>query len=115
VSDRVKRELTFADGIGVGIGSLMILPLIYFAAYRADFVGLYASSKIQLPAITTVVLHPAWSFGVPIALVVGFGVAIHQRPARLVIFGIGLLALALSILTYAGAYRPVFALAGNIR
>jgi hypothetical protein len=109
-----RRDLSFADGIGVGIGGLMMLPLLFFAITGADFLAMYKSSTMQLPMLTRVVLHPVWSIGVPVALVLGFGCAIYWRP-RLVILGLGLLSIVLAVVTYLGVYQPVYALAGNIR
>lgn len=114
----MKRPLGFVDGIGVGIGALMLAPLLYFMVVRGNFLDMYKDMgpSAKLPGLTLLVLaNPAWAYGVPILLGVGFGLALWLRPNRWLIFAIGGAALIASIVTYYGAYLPIWQLAGNIR
>ena len=60
-------------------------------------------------------MHPAFGYGVPLLLGVGFGLAIWLRPTRWLIFAIGGAVLLSSIFTFYAAYLPIWNLAGNIR
>jgi hypothetical protein len=112
----VKRPLGFVDGIGVGIGSLMLLPLLYWMLTRGQFVEMYKQlGTAKLPSLTILAMHPAYGFGVPILLGLGFGLAIWKRPTRWAIFAVGAAALVASIFTFYAAYLPMWQLAGNIR
>ena len=112
-----KRPLGFVDGVGVGIGSLMLLPVFYWMVTRGQFIDMYKQmgSSAKLPSLTILAMHPAYGFGVPILLGVGFGLAVWQRPNRWLIFAIGAAALVASIFTFYAAYLPIWSLAGNIR
>jgi hypothetical protein len=113
----VKRDLTFVDGIGVGLGGLMMLPLIYFMVARGGFLDIYKDMgpSAKLPSLTILVLaNPVWGYGVPILLGLAFAFAIWRRPNRWLIFVVGVVALVASIVTYYGAYLPIWQLAGNI-
>ncbi|MBA2543230.1 MAG: hypothetical protein H0V17_26550, partial [Deltaproteobacteria bacterium] len=69
----------------------------------------------KLPSLTILAMSPAYSYGVPMLLGVGFGLAIWFRPTRWLIFAIGAAALVASIFTFYAAYLPIWSLAGNIR
>lgn len=112
----MKRPLTFVDGIGVGIGALILLPLCYFAVRHGDYDAMYRDLQAsRLPALTRLVLHPAFAYGAPLVLGGGLGLALWQRPNRWLIFAIGAAALVVTILAFYGAYLPIGQLAGNIR
>ncbi len=112
-----KRPLGFVDGIGVGIGGLMLLPLFYWMVARGHFVEMYKQMgpSAKVPSLTILAMHPAYGYGVPILLGLGFALAIWQRPNQWLIFSIGAAALAASIFTFYAAYLPIWQLAGNIR
>ena len=112
----VKRPLTVVDGIGIGIGSLMLVPLLYWMVAHGHYIEMYKQmGSAKLPSLTIVVFGAAWSYGVPIVLGVGFMMSIWLRPNRWLIFAIGGAALIASIVTFYGAYLPVMSLAGSIR
>lgn len=113
----MKRPLTFVDGIGVGIGALMLLPLCYWMVTRGHFIEMYAQlgPSARMPSLTVVALHPAYGFGVPVLLGLGFALAIWKRPHRWSIFAIGAAALVAAIFTFYAAYLPIWSLAGNLR
>lgn len=112
----MKRPLSFVDGIGVGIGGIMLLPLLYWMVVHGSYVEMYKQlgSSANLPGTTIFAMGPAWSYGAPLLLGVGFGLAIWQRPTRWVIFAIGVAALIASVFTYYAAYLPLWAISGTI-
>lgn len=112
-----RRPLSFVDGIGVGVGGLVLLPLLYFVVARGDFGQLYSQlgPGATLPVLTRIVLSPAWAYGVPSLLVVGFGLALWRRPNRWAVFALAGAALVASVITYVGTYQPIWQLAGNIQ
>ena len=113
----MKRPLGFVDGIGVGGGSIMLLPLLYWIVVRGDFIGMYQQMgpSAKLPSATSFAFGVGWSYGAPILLGVGFALAIWLRPTRWLIFAIGGATLLAAIFTYYAAYLPVWQLAGGIR
>lgn len=117
MAGRVKRPLGFVDGIGVGIGGIMLLPLLYWMVVHGSYVEMYKQfgSSAKLPGATIFAIGPAWSYGAPILLSLGFGLAIWQRPTRWSILAIGLVAVVASLFTYYAAYLPLWAISGAIR
>ena len=68
----------------------------------------------ELPALTRLILQPAWSFGAPLAVIaLGAGALITRL--RYAMLGVALFAVVLAALTYQGLLGPMFALAGNVR
>lgn len=112
----MKRPLGFVDGIGVGIGGVMLLPLLYWIAVRGDFIRMYQQMgpSAKLPSATIVAFGAAWSYGAPILLGVGFVMAIWLRPTRWLIVAIGGATLIATSFTYFAAYLPIWQLAGGI-
>lgn len=112
-----KRPLSFVDGIGIGVGSLMLLPLLAWVVLRPGYIEMYKQMgpSAKLPSLTITMFGSLWTYGVPLALLAAGAFAIWRRPNRWLIFVIGGLALVLSIVTWYGAYAPILALAGNIR
>lgn len=113
----MKRPLSFVDGIGVGVGGIMLLPLLYWMIVRGDFIAMYAQMgpSAKLPSATIVAFGAAWSYGAPILLGIGFAMSIWLRPTRWLIFGIGGAALIAAGFTYYAAYLPIWQVAGDIR
>ncbi len=112
----MKRPLGFVDGIGVGIGGVMLLPLLYWIVVRGDFILMYQQmgSSAKLPSVTSVAFGAAWSYGAPILLGVGFVMAIWLRPTRWLIFAVGGATLIAAIFTYVAAYLPIWQLSDSI-
>ncbi len=111
----MKRPLTFVDGIGVGVGAIAMLPVLYFAINADTFEAMYRDiGHVALPLVTRIVLSPVWRLGVPAALVAGFVVALASRPHRFVTLVVAIAAIGAAIVWYLGLYAPIFALAGNI-
>jgi len=113
---RLALPLSFVDGIGVGIGGLMLLPLLYWMVVHGSYVEMYRQfGNVRLPSPTIFAMGPLWSYGAPILLGIGFAMAIWLRPTRWLIFAIGGATLIAAIFTYYAAYMPVWQLAGNLR
>lgn len=113
----MKRPLGFLDGLGVGIGGLAMLPLLYFLITHGRFLDMYKQMgpKSKLPGLTIFVLtNPVWTYGVPILLGLGFAFAIWKRPTPWLLFAVGAVAFVAVIVSYYGAYLPIWQVAGNI-
>lgn len=109
------RALGFADGLGAGIAAIAVIALVYFSTHADAFAGMYRDFGGRLPRLTRLVLHPAWTVGVPLVVVLLAGACIAVRPRfRYAMIAIAALALGALAVTYLGAYQPIWALAGNI-
>lgn len=112
----MKRPLGFVDGIGVGIGGVMLLPLAYWMVVHGQYLEMYKQfGDAKLPSFTIFVMGAAWSYGAPLLLGFGLAFAIWQRPTKWLVFAIGFAALIASIATFYGAYLPMLSIAGRIR
>lgn len=110
-----RRSLTYVDGVGAGIATLAIIAAFWLAhATRTLGVTYAVIGDLAVPAITRVVLHPVWTFGVPAALAAALVVA-HLRRPRHALVGLAVVAVLVDAGWYYAAWAPVFELAGNIR
>ncbi|MDQ3366381.1 MAG: hypothetical protein M3680_13230 [Myxococcota bacterium] len=108
------RPLTYGDGLGAGVAALAIAAAWYLAVASLRLGAMYADfGDVALPAITRVVLHPAWLYGVPIALVSAF-VVLHLRRPRHGLVGLALAAITIDLVWYWAAWAPIHALAGKL-
>jgi hypothetical protein len=109
------RPLTYGDGIGTGIAVLAIAGACYLATASVELTRMYADfGSVTLPPITHVVLHPAWIYGVPLALV-GAMIGVHLRRPRFAFLAIAGMAIAVDVFWYVAAWAPINALAGSIQ
>lgn len=110
----MRRRLGFVDGIGVTLGALALLFLAWMAIRGDGLARMYAELGGELPLLAKVVLHPAWRFGI-VAVVLGALVVSALRAThRFAVLAAGIAGIAAAVLSYVGAYSPIWALAGNI-
>ena len=110
-----RRPLTFVDGIGVGIGAIAMLPVLYFAATSDSFIAMYRDmGSASIPAISRFVFSTAWRFGVPVVLIAGWVALLTWRPHRYVTLVASAATVAAAVVWYVGLYAPIMQLAGNI-
>ena len=111
----IRRELTFVDGIGVGIGAIAMLPVLYFAAASDQLIAIYKDmGTATIPAISRLVFGNAWRFGVPVVLIAGWIAMLTWRPNRYWMLVLAAATIVAAVIWYLGLYAPIFALAGNI-
>lgn len=109
------RPLTFTDGVGVGIGLIAMLPVLYLATASGQFAAMYRDmGNAALPATARVVLSPAWRIGIPALLGACWVTVLVWRPHRYWTLGVAATTFAAAAVWYYGLYTPIFALAGNI-
>ena len=112
------RPLTFADGVGLGLGVLAALPLVYFAITAGAWKTMYRDmvDRAALPMLTRVVLHPAWPIVVPGVVFSLWALVLVRRPAlRYAMVWIAVLTIAADVISYWGVYMPIFQIAGNVQ
>jgi len=110
----MRRTLGYLDGIGAALGGLALVVLVWVGLRGGDIAAMYAELRGAVPAITRLVLHPAWRLGVPAVVLFALVLAHVRGRHRLAVIAVGLAATALAITTYAALYYPLWALAGNI-
>ena len=112
----MTRSLVYLDGVGAGVAAVAIAAACWLAFRTTELAEMYASfGNVRLPAITRVVLHPAWRLGVPVALVAGLVVLHVRRPHRYALIVLAGVSAGLAIFWYWAAWAPIHQLAGNIR
>ena len=112
----MKRPLAYADGLGTGIAAIGLLVIAFLASASAGFGDSYRAINpdIALPAMTKLVLSPAWRVIVPTALLGGL-VAAHVWRPRYLLIALAVVTFGVAAFWYWAAYQPIFAMAGNIR
>lgn len=110
----MKRELTFVDGLCVGIGAVLWLVLLWEIRQIEPIGNMYKNYGADLPGLTKLVLARWWHVVPPTLVVVLAGVA-FARKSRPVMIALPIVALVLVVLTYVGLYAPLTELAGNIQ
>jgi hypothetical protein len=111
----MKRALTFVDGIGVGIGAIAMLPILYFTAASDQLIAMYRDmGSTPIPAVSRLVFGTAWRIGVPLVLIAGWVAMLTWRPHRYAMIILAAATIAAVVVWYYGLYAPIFALAGNI-
>ncbi|HEY5934804.1 MAG TPA: hypothetical protein VIU61_09220 [Kofleriaceae bacterium] len=110
----MTRRLGYLDGIGATLAVLSLLVLLAFAVSGGELATMYRDLSGRPATLTTLVLHPAWRFGAPALVLAGIVIG-HLRVTKLGLLAVGLGAGILAAITYAAAYAPVMALAGNIK
>ena len=108
------RKLGYLDGVGATLAVISLLVLLGFAATGGELALMYRDLSGRPAALTSLVLHPAWRFGAPALVVAGIAIG-HIRVTKLGLLAVGLGAAILAVITYAAAYAPVMAIAGNIK
>jgi len=110
-----RRALTFIDGIGVGIGAIAMLLVLYFAAASDQFIAMYRDmGSTPIPAVSRLVFSSTWRIGVPLVLIAGWVAMLTWRPNRSWTIVLAAATIAAVVVWYFGLYAPIFALAGNI-
>ena len=110
----MRRPLTYLDGVGTGFAAIAVLAACYLAWASVRLVAMYADFAAPLPAITRVVLHPAWIYGLPIALVAAGLGTLAWRP-RHGFVALAAVAIAVDAFWYLAAWAPIHEIAGSIR
>jgi len=109
-----RRALTYVDGIGAGIAAVAIAVAFWLAHASRGLRAMYRDiGDLELSAITRVATHPAWMYGVPVALAAAFVLA-HQRRPKHALVGLAALAVVVDAGWYYAAWAPVFELSRNI-
>lgn len=110
-----RRPLTYGDGVGTGIAVLAIAAACYLATATIELGRMYADfGTVALPPITRLVLHPAWLYGVPLALIAAL-IGVHVWRPRHISLALAALAITVDVFWYVAAWAPINALAGNIQ
>jgi hypothetical protein len=110
----MRRALTYGDGIATGLAVIAIAAACYLSIASLRLVPMYAEfGDVVLPGVTRLVLHPAWLYGVPVALISAL-VVLHVRRPRHGIAALAVIATGFDVFWYWAAWAPVHALAGNI-
>lgn len=110
----MDRKLGYLDGVGATLAGLSLLVLLGFAVSGGELANMYRDLSGRPAALPSLVLHPAWRFGAPALVVAGIVIG-HLRVTKLGLLAVGLGAAILAAITYAAAYAPIMALAGNIK
>ena len=110
----MRRRLGFVDGIGVTLGALALLVLAWMAIRGEVLARMYADFGGELPLLAKVVLHPAWRFGILAVVLAALVASALRATHRFAVLATGFAGVAAAVLSYVGAYAPIWALAGNI-
>ncbi len=111
---RSPRPLTYVDGIGAGLTFLALAVACYLCVVTPRLREMYDGfGEVVLPAISRLVLHPAWGYGVPIAIA-GSLITFHLHRPRFALAALAVVAIALDVFWYLAAQAPIYALAGAL-
>ncbi len=111
------KDRTFEQGLFTGLGRARSLVQFWFAVVLASYRQMYADMEVtDLPAMTRLVISPAWLWGVPIVVLAAVGALIFVRPRRLGPYiATATLVIATTCTTWWFAQKPVNDLAGEIK
>ena len=104
------------SGLFTGIASTAIAVLAWLGLELGDVRAMYAEFGGPVPALTSLVLHPAFRWLVPVALLVGLVVAnLREQKPRAVLVALAAVGVIVVVLEYWGARLPLHALAAPIQ
>lgn len=113
---RARRPLTYLDGVGAGVAAVAVAAACWLGVRTAELAEMYASfGDVRLPAITRLVIHPAWRVSVPALLAVALVLLHGHRPHRYALVALAAVGGGVAIFWYSAAWAPIHELAGNIR
>jgi hypothetical protein len=112
----VTRPLNYLDGLGAGIAAAATAVAWWLAWQTPAVAGMYGEfGDVRLPAITRLVLHPAWRWIAPTALVAALVVLHARRPPRGALLALAAVAVACAVLWYRGLQAPISELSAGIK
>lgn len=111
----MAKHNVYSLGLGTGIGATTVVLLIYQAILPAQQLSdLFAAlPQVDLPYLTTLVLHPAWVFGVP-TIVAATLVWSHFKRSAVVAIGAGVVGGAAAMLAQLGYQLPFTLLSSGL-